>query len=473
MTSDPKVGDAIPSPSSVPANTDTLNVQRHPAESSRAETRRRVRSRPQKQATERGFLKYPLRYILPKPPMSSGQQNLSEAGSNGGQSGTTMAIQPDTDDRTAPHAEQESWSITNLPDILYVLRPGTENAKCRHRVHRNVGPIFGKMIRNLPVLPTRLSSQVEGWRLETWMRLDRRVTPADIMDRINPLFRSNMTENDVEYRRHLFRQAFLVAHWGNQKSINDVCRLVKGIGRDPKMNSTRGLTPGLIVPAEGEAGGRIPLPPPPAPIRIRNIPEPVTMNPMPGPPKPLMQPDAVVKPQYLGECVLSFKDRDDEIAIKAPRTPMSEDHQALHRGPELKILFETPPKAKFRAVDQSDGESSMALVPRPHTPDTDRKRKIEFDPDDVFSPTPRARRKTVHHEDIPPFPAYPNPPIELASHEGPLAHFFPAPVEPEPEQEMSLEEYLDHNKLGYLEFLNARYLDDMDFSLNRGVGAWM
>ncbi|KAH8430458.1 uncharacterized protein LDX57_008117 [Aspergillus melleus] len=385
-----------------------------------------------------------------------------------------MVNRLDTDDTTAPNSEQENWSITNLPDILYVLRPGTEHLKSRRRVYNNIGPIFGKMLRNLPVLPTRISSQVEGWRLEAWMRLDRRVTPADIMDRVNPLFRVNMTENDVEYRRRLFREAFHIALWGNQKSMNEVGRMVMGIGRDPKMNSTRGLTPGLIMPAEGESGGRIPLPPPPPPAtRIRNIPDPEAMNPMSGPSGPLMQPNAAVMPQYPGQYMSSIKDRDDATDIQARRTPMNGYIRALHHRRDLKILYETPPKAKFRAVDQSDGGSSMALVPQHRTPGSDRKRKMALDPDDVFSPTPRVRNKRTYHEDIPPFPAYHGVPIELASHEGPPARSFPAPVEPEPELEMTLEEYLEYKKLGFMDFLNGRYCDDMDFPQNRGVGAWV
>ncbi|KAK1145783.1 hypothetical protein N8T08_004024 [Aspergillus melleus] len=384
-----------------------------------------------------------------------------------------MVNRLDTDDTTAPHPEQENWSITNLPDILYVLRPGTENLKSRRRVHKNIGPIFGKMLRNLPVLPTRISSQVEGWRLEAWMRLDRRVTPADIMDRVNPPFRVNMTEDDVGYRRRLFRETFHIALWGSQKSMNEVGRMVMGIGRDPKMNSTRGLTPGLIVPAEGESGGRIPLPSPPHPIRIRNIPDPVAMNPMSGPPEPLMQPNAAVMPQYPGQYVSSFKDRDDATDIQGHRTPMNDCTRTLHHRPDLKILYETPPKAKFRAVDQSDGGPSMALVPQHHTPGDHRERKLALDPDDIFSPSPRARKKKAYHQDIPPFPAYPSVPIELASHEGPPARSFPAPVESEPELEMTLEEYLEYKKLGFMDFLNARYRDDMDFPLNRGVGAWV
>lgn len=302
--------------------------------------------------------------------MAPGSPSSSQPGPVS-QPSTARAEQIDTDDKTAPHPEQENWSITNLPDILYALRPGTENAKCRRRVHTNFGPVFGNLIRNLPILPDRISSHVEGWRLEAWMRLDRRITPQDIIDRVNPLFRVNITENEIEARRSLFRQAFHVAQWGNQKSMNEICRMVISIGRDPKLNSTRGVTPGLIVPAEGEAGGRIPLPPPPL---VRNYPGPVpifTMNDQAG---PHMQPRPVLKPTFPGQYVFSFRARDEPTDSPGPRTPPRGRNQVLNE-PEIKI--ETPPMPKLQFVD----ETSQVPVAQPPTPDTiNRKRKADVHP---------------------------------------------------------------------------------------------
>ncbi|PLB43173.1 hypothetical protein P170DRAFT_481123 [Aspergillus steynii IBT 23096] len=396
-----------------------------------------------------------------------GQSGPSEPGA-AGQPSATMTNPPDTDNRTAPHPEQENWSITNLHDILYVLRPGTENAKSRHRVHSNVGPIFGKMIRNLPVLPNRISSHVEGWRLETWMRLDRRVTPEDILDRINPAFRGSITEHEIEARRALFRQTFHIAHWGNQRSMNEISRMVRHSGRDPKLNSTRGLTPGLIVPAEGEAGGRIPLPPPPP---VRNLTGPAAISPMPGQSRHFIQPNAAANFSFPGQYIFSFKAHSETVDTPGSRTPMNGNSQALNI-PELRITYETPPKPRLRLEAPFVREFSQALVAQPRTLDTRRKRKLDVDAD-VFAPVSHAKRKKTRRETIPSFPEYPKPPLELAAYEGPPARFFTEPVEPEPEQEMNLERYMETNRLGYLDFLNARYFDDMDFPLNRGAGAWL
>lgn len=61
-------------------------------------------------------------------------------------------------------------------------------------------------------------------------------------------------------RREQFRRSFRVADWRSQSSVNEITRLVKMAGIDPNLNTTRGLTPGLVDPLRGEAGGRIPIP---------------------------------------------------------------------------------------------------------------------------------------------------------------------------------------------------------------------
>jgi hypothetical protein len=160
---------------------------------------------------------------------------------------------------TASHADQDGWSLESLPDILYALKP--DHAKCRHRIRTTTHDVFGNQINDFSVLPDRISSKVEGWRLEAWMRLDRRITVQDIIDRVNPKYRLNLTPDDIEMRRQAFREKFYIACWGAKKSVNDILRLAKSRGIDPALNTTRGLTPGLIDPSKGEAGGRIPLPP--------------------------------------------------------------------------------------------------------------------------------------------------------------------------------------------------------------------
>jgi hypothetical protein len=162
------------------------------------------------------------------------------------------------DDQTTPHGDQTYWSLENLPEVLYVLRPRTNYRKSRLRVYKTTNAITGKQINDFAVLPNQISSNVEGWRLEAWMRLDRRITEQDIIDRVNPKYK--LTADEIETRRENFRRNFHVANWNVQKSVWDIDRMLRAAGIDTEKNSTRGLTPGLIDPSKGEAGGRIPIP---------------------------------------------------------------------------------------------------------------------------------------------------------------------------------------------------------------------
>jgi hypothetical protein len=166
---------------------------------------------------------------------------------------------PRADDLTSVHPGQVNWSIDNLPDILYVLRPTREHRLPRKSKSRTKIQIFGQYVNELPILPRRISSKVEGWRLEAWMRMDSRIAAQDIIDRVNPIFK--LTPGDIQMRRFRFRQAFNLASWATSASISAVEALLREASIDPAHNTTRGLTPGLVSPAEGEAGGRIPNPP--------------------------------------------------------------------------------------------------------------------------------------------------------------------------------------------------------------------
>ncbi|KAJ0420855.1 hypothetical protein BJY00DRAFT_312530 [Aspergillus carlsbadensis] len=168
----------------------------------------------------------------------------------------------DTNNRTHYHPAQTEWTWENMPDIIYQLKP---EGKC----NRNEEPpalsykIHNARVRDLPVLPDNISSTVEEFRVEAWMRLDRRIRLKDITDRIHPEFR--LRENALQQRGVRFRQAFGLLAWdsGNKRSLKLEEKLLakmRNLGLDPDLNSTRGITPGLINPKAGEEGGRVPLP---------------------------------------------------------------------------------------------------------------------------------------------------------------------------------------------------------------------
>ncbi|OJJ87145.1 uncharacterized protein ASPGLDRAFT_43637 [Aspergillus glaucus CBS 516.65] len=163
-------------------------------------------------------------------------------------------------DTTSPHLDQAHWSIDNLPSVLYALRPGTQYIKSRARVRETPHKIFNKHVRDFSILPSRISSKVEGWRLEAWFRIDRRIEAQDILDRVDPRFRGEVSSLEIELRREEFRRLFHVADWKSQVSINEVARVVHRKGVDLGLNTTRGVTPGLVNPEKGDEGGRIPVP---------------------------------------------------------------------------------------------------------------------------------------------------------------------------------------------------------------------
>lgn len=172
----------------------------------------------------------------------------------------------DPGNKTDPIPGQEYWSIDNLPGILYVLRPITPQIRRDLKLPTKESPWPNSpRLRVFSILPDKISSNVEEWRVEAWMRLDRRIQLHDITDRMNPQFR--IANNALQQRGVRFRKAFGILSWGTgnrkteQLAANLETKMLRN-GIDPKLGTTRGLTPGLIFPALGEAGGRIPVPKP-------------------------------------------------------------------------------------------------------------------------------------------------------------------------------------------------------------------
>ncbi|KZZ87898.1 hypothetical protein AAP_05382 [Ascosphaera apis ARSEF 7405] len=169
---------------------------------------------------------------------------------------------------TDPVPGQEDWSIENLPEILYQFRRDPSQSQIRRDLNIPTKPSPWKdspPLRVFDILPDRISSNVEEFRVEAWMRLDRRIQLHDITDRMNPVYR--VENNALQQRGVRFRKAFSLLAWGTgNRKTEQMEKILEGKmlerGIDPARNSTRGLTPGLIDPVAGEAGGRIPVPEP-------------------------------------------------------------------------------------------------------------------------------------------------------------------------------------------------------------------
>ncbi|KAF7119017.1 hypothetical protein CNMCM5793_008657 [Aspergillus hiratsukae] len=174
--------------------------------------------------------------------------------------GSTEATDPRN--FTSFREDQKDWSWDNLPAILYQFKP-TKDEEKKEREPPKTKILGGKRVRDIEILPHHISSDVEEFRVETWMRLDRRIHLQDIIDRMHKDFA--IERNALQQRNVRFRKAFHLIAWSSGNKITcqleqDVLKRMSEAGIDPTLNSTRGLTPGLIDPQLGEAGGCIALP---------------------------------------------------------------------------------------------------------------------------------------------------------------------------------------------------------------------
>ncbi|EFE40411.1 hypothetical protein TRV_04894 [Trichophyton verrucosum HKI 0517] len=168
----------------------------------------------------------------------------------------------DPENYTEVVPSQSSWSFHNLPDILYVFR-GPDRP--RGNINVPLKPLpwpEHPPIRAFDLLPNRISSNVEEFRVEAWMRLDRRIQLRDITDRMNPKYR--IYTNTLQQRGVRFRQAFSLASWGvSSKQTDTAIEIIRSKfierGIDLNLNTTRGLTPGTYTDQNGITQ-RIPTP---------------------------------------------------------------------------------------------------------------------------------------------------------------------------------------------------------------------
>ncbi|KAF7597373.1 hypothetical protein BBP40_006314 [Aspergillus hancockii] len=322
------------------------------------------------------------------------------------------------DDVTSFHPDQDKWSLESLPDILYALKP--DHKKCRHRIRTTEHDVFGNEINIFAVLPSQISSKVEGWRLEAWMRLDRRITVQDIIDRVHPKYRLSLTPDEIELRRKAFREKFFIACWGAKKSVNEIRRLTKSKGIDPALNTTRGLTPGLIDPSRGEAGGRIPLP---SKVTYDTIPSYRSYPEHSYGPAPMRSRLIARFPHLISPVFINDSDRS--TATNSPET-----------------------------IYQLHWEPSPS--PRKRPSGTNRKRRISSDVTSVeYLGTRMKKTKMSTPQSVFDFNSYPATLRELTSHKGPPARVFPTQSE-SVETIMSLDEYLHTSQLSFWEYLDIR-----------------
>ena len=145
-------------------------------------------------------------------------------------------------DVTAVHEDQLSWreDIEHRPVELLTFYPPTAGNVSRKAIEnlkydsKLLLDFRGKPIRDFPSLPSVISSMVEGWRIEAWMRSNSRMTMTDIVARIPvgsavaghgtpmPKFKSGT----MRERARKFRNSAGLISWGPQGSDPNIERFM-------------------------------------------------------------------------------------------------------------------------------------------------------------------------------------------------------------------------------------------------------
>ncbi|MCJ1398816.1 hypothetical protein MMC11_002017 [Xylographa trunciseda] len=195
----------------------------------------------------------------------------------------------DPSDRTSYHPGQRAWSVDNFPEILYQIYPdddwyrfmnsGLPEPKIDRygRVAREAWPVDPsqpRMLLNFTILPDQIGTKESQVFFEIWRRWDPRIRWIDITMRMN---RNRPTENALNSALQRLRLSYSLLSWPQMwRNIEGNTLRDRVVAALPmcaiEANSSRGHTPGLVVPWMGEDGGRVPRPSvkPHVTLRIRH-----------------------------------------------------------------------------------------------------------------------------------------------------------------------------------------------------------
>jgi hypothetical protein len=124
-------------------------------------------------------------------------------------------------------------------------------------------PIYGALLRDIPILPDHISPDLEGWRYEAYCRFDPRIKKDDVVARMPPGAQGEHNSN-LSMRVQRFREGANVLGWVAKggKFAGEKVRLqglLQAAGVPLANNTTRGITWGA------KAGGQ----PIPVPAKLR------------------------------------------------------------------------------------------------------------------------------------------------------------------------------------------------------------
>lgn len=175
---------------------------------------------------------------------------------------------PRSDRKTDFRPDQAEYSPDNLPEIIYAFEQPVNYyglSKLKEPPPKSY-TIHGEQVRDIPILPDRISPDPEGWLYEYWSRMDPRIRyDKDIAPRIRPdlrpLYPTRFSMSRRRFRVDCYILGWVVKGKIFEKSRNEILSAGLKAGIDVEgTNSTRGLSWGLVDPSRGESGGRIEVP---------------------------------------------------------------------------------------------------------------------------------------------------------------------------------------------------------------------
>lgn len=249
-----------------------------------------------------------------------------------------------TDGLTDYRPDQALWSQDNMPEIIYVFdKPANWLGKGDLKGPPfKTYPIWGKFLRDIPILPDHISPDLEGWRYEAWYRMDPRIKKEDIENRMPP---TSVGQHNAKWsmRVQRFRKNANVLGWVAKggKFAGEKQRLTQLLlaARVPlASNTTRGITWGAVP-----NGPRIQVP---AKLRWESCVEPAPTQ------APALPAVLAMISTFLPPCVVASKPSSANAPVPAALG------EALAPPPSVTTTANTVPPGPPTNISVSQGTSA-------------------------------------------------------------------------------------------------------------------
>ncbi|KAI9844355.1 MAG: hypothetical protein M1837_005659 [Sclerophora amabilis] len=200
------------------------------------------------------------------PALRPPRQNQGHIVRNGARAPSTYVVPPmnnpdDEEDYTSFVDGQQYWSAGSLPSIMGRLCPGPTSRLVVVDLLDESGepvrdPLTGKRLKDYPFLPRKISTKVEGWRMEAYARLDGRITVDDLLGRM--VTRNRPSGNVLNMRRRRYREDNTVLAWKSRRNVPSKieCETLEKLSQE-QINANTHWT---LIPPSGDSPAGIQQP---------------------------------------------------------------------------------------------------------------------------------------------------------------------------------------------------------------------